>query len=61
MHQIEQWLEQLGMSEYVRLWSNQGKRNEARDLLATVHGWFTEGLDTFDLREAKALLEQLTS
>ena len=42
-----------------RLWRDQGKRNEARDLLAPVYGWFTEGFDTLDLKEAKALLEQL--
>jgi hypothetical protein len=43
-----------------RLWSDQGKRNEARELL-TVHGWFTEGFDALDLKEAKALLEELAS
>ena len=42
-----------------RLWRDQGKRVEARDLLAPVYGWFTEGFDTLDLKEAKALLEQL--
>jgi len=42
-----------------RLWRDQGKRNEARELLAPVYGWFTEGFDTLDLKEAKALLEQL--
>jgi predicted ATPase len=42
-----------------RLWRDQGKRDEARDLLAPVYGWFTEGFDTFDLKEAKALLEEL--
>jgi predicted ATPase len=44
-----------------RLWRNQGKRDEARDLLAPVYGWFTEGFDTLDLKEAKALLEELSS
>jgi hypothetical protein len=44
-----------------RLWRDQGKRNEARDLLAPVYGWFTEGFDTLDLREAKVLLDELTS
>ena len=44
-----------------RLWRDQGKRNEARDLLAPVYGWFTEGFDTLDLKEAKALLEELAS
>jgi class 3 adenylate cyclase/predicted ATPase len=43
-----------------RLWCDQGKRTEARDLLAPMYGWFTEGFDTPDLKEAKALLEQLT-
>ena len=42
-----------------RLWRDQGKRTEARELLAPVHGWFTEGLGTPVLREAKALLEEL--
>jgi predicted ATPase len=38
-----------------RLWRDQGKRTEARDLLAPIYGWFTEGFDTPDLKEAKAL------
>ena len=42
-----------------RLWRNQGKRDEARELLAPVYGWFTEGFDTLDLKEAKALLDDL--
>ena len=42
-----------------RLWGEQGRRTEARDLLAPVYGWFTEGFDTADLKEAKALLDQL--
>ncbi|MGB7464906.1 MAG: hypothetical protein WBW14_18580, partial [Candidatus Acidiferrum sp.] len=41
------------------LWRDQGKRDEARELLAPVYGWFTEGFDTFDLKEAKALLDEL--
>jgi len=44
-----------------RLWRDQGKRQQARDLLAPVYGWFTEGFDTLDLKEAKALLEQLSA
>jgi predicted ATPase len=44
-----------------RLWSDQGKRNQARDLLAPVYDWFTEGFDTLDLKEAKALLDALAS
>jgi predicted ATPase len=39
---------------------DQGRRAEARDLLAPVYGWFTEGFDTADLKEAKALLDELT-
>ena len=42
-----------------RLWHSQGKTSEARDLLDPVHGWFTEGFDTADLMEAKALLERI--
>jgi predicted ATPase len=42
-----------------RLWRDRGKRDEARELLAPVFGWFTEGFDTRDLKEAKALLETL--
>jgi predicted ATPase len=44
-----------------RLWRDQGKVSEARELLAPVYGWFTEGFDTRDLKEAKALLEELGS
>ncbi len=43
-----------------RLWQRQGRRAAARDLLAPVYGWFTEGFDTADLQEAKALLDELT-
>jgi predicted ATPase len=42
-----------------RLWRDQGKRQEAHDLLAPTYGWFTQGFDTLDLREAKALLDEL--
>ena len=42
-----------------RLWRDQGKRNEARDLLAPIYGWFTEGFDTPVLQDAKALIDQL--
>jgi predicted ATPase len=44
-----------------RLWRDQGKVSEARELLAPVYGWFTEGFDTRDLKEPKSLLEQLSS
>jgi predicted ATPase len=42
-----------------RLWRDQGRRAEGRDLLAPVYGWFTEGFGTPDLNEAKALLDEL--
>jgi hypothetical protein len=42
-----------------RLWQQQGKRTEAHQLLAEIYGWFTEGCDTADLQEAKALLAEL--
>ena len=42
-----------------RLWGEQGRRVEARELLAPVYGWFSEGFDTADLKNAKALLDQL--
>ena len=44
-----------------RLWRSQGKPRQARELLAPVYGWFTEGFDTLDLKEAKALLEELAA
>jgi predicted ATPase len=44
-----------------RLWRDQGKRDQALDLLAPVYGWFTEGFNTLDLKEAKALLDELTA
>jgi predicted ATPase len=44
-----------------RLWRSQGKPQQARELLAPIYGWFTEGFDTLDLKEAKALLEELAS
>jgi predicted ATPase len=43
-----------------RLWQSQGKKDEARQLLAEIYGWFTEGFDTKDLQEAKALLDNLS-
>jgi predicted ATPase len=43
-----------------RLWRDQGKRDEARELLAPVYGWFTEGFDTLDLKQAKGLLDELS-
>ena len=58
--QAKSWELRAAMS-LARLWRDQGKVSEARELLAPVYGWFTEGFDTLDLREAKALLEELAS
>jgi predicted ATPase len=58
--QAKSW-ELRAAKSMARLWRDQGKRNEARELLAPVYGWFTEGFDTRDLKEAKALLDQLTA
>jgi predicted ATPase len=46
-------------TDLARLWRDQGRRAEAHDLLAPVYGWFTEGFDTADLKEAKGLLDEL--
>jgi DNA-binding winged helix-turn-helix (wHTH) protein/tetratricopeptide (TPR) repeat protein len=56
--QAKSWELRAAMS-LARLWQRQGKRAEARELLAEIYGWFTEGFDTADLRDAKALLEAL--
>jgi predicted ATPase len=56
--QAKSWELRAAMS-LSRLWQHQGKRAEARQLLAPIYGWFTEGFDTADLQEAKALLEAL--
>jgi predicted ATPase len=56
--QAKSWELRASMS-LARLWRDQGKMQEGRELLAPVYGWFTEGFDTRDLKEAKALLEQL--
>jgi predicted ATPase/class 3 adenylate cyclase len=58
--QARSWELRAAMS-LARLWHDQGKRAEARDLLAPVHGWFTEGFDTPDLQQAKALLDALAA
>jgi predicted ATPase len=52
-------LELRAAMSLARLWQQQGKRAAARDLLRPIYGWFTEGFDTADLQEAKALLEAL--
>jgi predicted ATPase len=57
--QAKSWELRAGMS-LARLWRDQGKRNEAREVLVPVYGWFTEGFETLDLKQAKALLDELT-
>jgi predicted ATPase len=54
-------LELRAAMSLARLWHQQGRHTEARDLLAPIYGWFTEGFDTADLQEAKALLDELTA
>src|SRR5262249_3127748 len=56
--QAKSWELRAAMS-MARLWRDQGKRDEARELLAPVYGWFTEGFETLDVKEAKALLDGL--
>jgi predicted ATPase len=58
--QAKSWELRAAMS-MARLWRDQGKRDEARDLVAPVYGWFTEGFDTRDLKEARALLDELAT
>jgi predicted ATPase len=58
--QAKSWELRAAMS-LARLWRDQGKVQQARELLAPVYGWFTEGFDTRDLKEAKALLEELAA
>jgi predicted ATPase len=55
--QAKSWELRAAMS-MARLWRDQGKPRQARDLLAPVYGWFTEGFDTLDLKEAKTLLDE---
>jgi predicted ATPase len=58
--QAKSW-ELRGAISMARLWRDQGKRDEARELLAPVYGWFTEGFDTLDLKEAKKVLDELSA
>jgi predicted ATPase len=60
-HQSAKTWELRAAMSMARLWRDQGKRDEARELLAPVYGWFTEGFDTLDLKEAKALLDELAA
>jgi predicted ATPase len=52
---------QIDVWSLAHLWRDQGKVQQARELLAPVYGWFTEGFDTRDLKEAKELLEELAA
>ena len=58
LQQAKSW-ELRAVMSLARLWQQQGKTEEARQMLAEIYGWFTEGFDTADLQEAKALLEEL--
>ena len=57
--QAKSW-ELRAATSLARLWQSQDKRQDAYDLLAPVYGWFTEGFDTADLQDAKALLDELS-
>jgi predicted ATPase len=57
--QAKSWELRAAMN-LARLWQDQGKRAEARELLAPIYGWFTEGFDTAALQEARALLDKLS-
>jgi predicted ATPase len=59
-HQQAKSLELRAAMSLSQLWQGQGKRDAARELLAPIYGWFTEGFDTADLQEAKALLDELS-
>ena len=56
--QAKSW-ELRAATSMARLWRDQGRRQQARELLAPVHGWFTQGFDTLDLKQAKRLLDEL--
>jgi predicted ATPase len=59
-HQQAKSLELRAAMSLARLWQHQGKHNVAPELLTPIYGWFTEGFDTADLQDAKALLDELT-
>jgi predicted ATPase len=58
-HQEAKWWELRAAISLARLWAEQGERRKADDLLTPVYDWFTEGFDTADLKDAKALLDEL--
>ena len=58
--QAKSW-ELRAATSLARLWRNQGKPQQARELLAPIYSWFTEGFETRDLKEAKALLDELAA
>jgi predicted ATPase len=60
-HQQAKWWELRATTSLARLLATQGRRNEARAMLAEIYNWFTEGFDLPDLKDAKALLDQLTA
>ena len=57
--QSAKWWELVATTSLARLLAKQGKRDEARTMLADIYDWFTEGFDTADLKDAKALLDEL--
>ena len=59
--QVERYMAIRAATSLAHLWRDQGKEQQARELMAPVYGWFTEGFDTRDLKEAKALLEGLAA
>ncbi|MGB6554895.1 MAG: hypothetical protein WBE78_15505, partial [Candidatus Binataceae bacterium] len=59
--QSAKWWELRATTSLARLLAKQGKRDDARAMLAEIYNWFTEGFDTADLKDAKALLDELSS
>jgi predicted ATPase len=59
-HQQAKSLELRAAMSLARLWQQQGKKTEAHQMLSEIYNWFTEGFDTKDLQEAKALIEELS-
>jgi predicted ATPase len=61
LHWGNQQARSRAATSLARLWRDQGKQDAARELLAPVYNWFTEGFDLFDLKEVKALLDELNA